>query len=95
MSFNWSNFNIDINIGPNGIANEVRRIISIDNPNITVKDFFTLMIKKMDQSNQPFEKAILDFSIAAWVYKIHKDDSIKQTFIKKWERLVVVVSEIV
>lgn len=95
MSINWDNFNMDINIDPCGIANEVRRIISIDNPDLTVNNFLALMIRKMNKSDQPFEKALLDFSIAAWCYKIHKIDKLKEVFNNKWEILNVAASEIV
>ena len=95
MSINWNNFNMNINIDPCEIANEVRRIISIDNPDLTVNEFLSLMIRKMNKSDQPFEKAILDFSIAAWGYKIHKIDKLKEVFNNKWERLTVIASEIV
>lgn len=88
MSINWENFNQDIEFIPYKVANEVRRIISNNNPNLNVNEFITLMINRMNESNQPFEKAILNFSIAAWLNKIYPNDKLEQVYVEKWEKLV-------
>ena len=50
------------------------------------------MINRMNESNQPFEKTILNFSIAAWLNKIYPNDKLEQVYVEKWEKLVDIIN---